>query len=195
VGRYRSLKPWPSNRRIIALLPTPAPPSTTSLILSRSSMLSGRSHPGELEHDRENVAVSGWHHPRGGRSEFRPLGNPIRSPYPSRHSRPLRRSFLVRRILIWFPAAIPDRGGNSSGSINRDRCSFETITFFRSTTSHVTDYSLMLHSRGNSHLPRGNRRHSSVSRFELRVLLKDKKLFYYYLFTRVEYKISSTKSN
>jgi len=82
VGRYRSLKPWPSSRRIMALLPTPAPPSTTSLILSRSAIFSSRSHSGDLEHDCKNVVASGWHHP-GGRSKSRPPpGNPIRSPYP-----------------------------------------------------------------------------------------------------------------
>lgn len=49
-------------------------------------------------------------------------------------------SFLVRRILIWFPPAIPDRGqervdGSSSRSISRDRRRFETIAFFHPTTS------------------------------------------------------------
>lgn len=135
------------------LLPTPAPPSTTSLILSRSAMFADRSHPGDLEHDRENVAASGRHHPGGGRSESRPPpGNPIRSPYPSRHPRPSRFSYFVRRILIWFPAAIPDRGqervggGSSSRSISRDRRRSETIAFFHPTTSHVTNFPI--------HLPR-----------------------------------------
>lgn len=39
VGLYLSLKPCPNKRRIMALLPTAAPPRTTNLILSWSAIL------------------------------------------------------------------------------------------------------------------------------------------------------------
>lgn len=61
--------------------------------------------------------------------------------------------------------------------------------------SHVTDLPIhlpRLRSRGDLHLPRGNR---SGLRFELKLLLKDEKSFYYYLFTRAEYETSLARSN
>lgn len=184
----------------MALLPTPAPPSTTSLILSRSAMFSGRLHP-DLEHDRENVAASGRHHPGGGRSEFRPPpGNSIWSPHPSRHPRSSRHSSFVRRILIWFPPAIPGRGQErfDGGSSSRST-SLRNDRVFPPNACHWLPHSLTpltLRSRGKlSHLPRGNRSHSPALRFELKFLLKDDKSFRYYLFTRAEYEILSAGSN
>lgn len=190
------------------LLPTPAPPSTTSLILSRSAMFFDRSHPGDLEHDRENVAASGRHHPGGGRSESRPPpGNPIRSPYPSRYPRPSRFSYFVQRILIWFPAAIPDRGQErvDGGSIPRDRSvaidvapkrsRFSTQRRRTSPTSPFTYPAYVALSRELPSSSGKSQPFARSARFELKLLLKHEKLFYYYLFTRAEYGISSAWSN
>lgn len=187
VGRYRSLKPWPSNRRIMALLPTPAPPSTTSLILSRSAMFSVWSNQiGDLEHDRETAAASGRHHSQR-KIDRSILLLAIQYSYLTRPA--TRYSSFVRRILIWFPAVVSDLDPavrNESMAIvapDRDRSiainRSETIAFFRSTTSPVVDFSIHLPRlrcdlEGFCILPRGNCDCPSSPRLELKLLLKNK---------------------